>query len=130
MGRGQVGHAIPRKIWLGPSWFVGSDSGRSLKIAAHEAFNLLQYEVTREAQWFGGVDVRPAGPWWLLEGAPEYFAFLAVVEGGTLRLADVRLNGLLRGGRQRDGVADGPRSLVRAIGGRVLRRIRFLPRGL
>ena len=89
-GGGQVGHAIPRKVWLGPSWFVSSEAGR-LKIAAHEAFHLLQYEVTSEAQWYGGVDdVRPIGPWWLLEGTPEYFAYLAVVEGGALRLAEVR----------------------------------------
>jgi hypothetical protein len=88
---GQVGHAIRRKVWLGPNWFVGSDVGRRLKIAAHEEFHLLQYEVTSDAQWFGGDDdVRPVGPWWLLEGAPECFAYLAVVEGGDLRLADVR----------------------------------------
>ena len=88
---GQVAHAVRRKVWLGPIWFVGSDIGRRLKIAAHEAYHLLQYEVTSDAQWFGGVDdVRPVGPWWLLEGVPEYHAYLAVVEGGALRLADVR----------------------------------------
>jgi hypothetical protein len=88
---GQVGHAVRRKIWLGPSWFTGADAGRRFKIAAHEAFHLLQYEVTSDAQWFGGVDdVRAAGPWWLLEGTPEYFAYLAVIEGGVLRLGDVR----------------------------------------
>jgi hypothetical protein len=88
---GQVGHAVPRKVWLGPGWFVqlsGTGYGSRLKIAAHEAFHLLQYEVAPENLWFGGIDdVRPLGPWWLLEGAAEYFGSLAIVDEGVLSLA-------------------------------------------
>ena len=90
---GQVGHAVPRKVWLGPGWFQqlsGAGYGSRLKIAAHEAFHLLQYEVAPENLWFGGIDdVRPLGPWWLLEGAAEYFGFLAIVEEGVLSLTNV-----------------------------------------
>jgi hypothetical protein len=90
---GQVGHALPRKLWLGPGWFLqlsGGGYGSRLKIAAHEAFHLLQYEVAPENLWFGGIDdVRPLGPWWLLEGAPEYFGSLAIVEEGVFSLTNV-----------------------------------------
>ena len=90
---GQVGHAVPGKIWLGPSWFdqlIGAGYGSRLKIAAHEAFHLLQYQVVPEHLWFGGTDdVRPLGPWWLIEGAAEYFGHLAIVEEGVLSVANV-----------------------------------------
>jgi hypothetical protein len=88
---GQVGHAVTRKIWLGPRWFANSPAS-ALKIAAHEAFHLLQYELVSErALGVSGLDEIPiAGPWWLAEGSAEYFAYLAVVEDGALRLADVR----------------------------------------
>jgi hemolysin type calcium-binding protein len=90
---GQVGHALTRKVWLGPGWFI---SGRpivaALKIAAHEAFHLLQYELVGERPLsVSSLDeIPPAGPWWLAEGTAEYFAYLAVVEDGAARLADVR----------------------------------------
>ncbi len=91
---GQVGHAVPRKVWLGPGWFQqlsGAGYGSRLKIAAHEAYHLLQYEVAPENLWFGGIDdVRPLGPWWLLEGAAEYFGSLAIVEEGVLSLGNVQ----------------------------------------
>lgn len=87
----QVGHAAPRKVWLGPAWFqtlAGSDRASALKIAAHEAFHVLQYELAPEYLWSGGIDdVRSVGPWWLLEGAPEYFAYLAVADEGLLSVA-------------------------------------------
>lgn len=90
---GQVGHAVPRKVWLGPAWFMqlsGAGYGSRLKIAAHEAFHLLQYEVAPANLWFGGIDdVRPLGPWWLLEGAAEYFGSLAIVEERVLSLTNV-----------------------------------------
>jgi RTX calcium-binding nonapeptide repeat (4 copies) len=90
---GQVGHALIRKFWLGPGWFI---SGRpvvsALKIAAHEAFHLLQYELVGERPLsVSSLDeIPPAGPWWLAEGTAEYFAYLAVVEDGAARFADVR----------------------------------------
>ena len=91
---GQVGHATPRKVWLGPAWFQTSSSSqeRSLKIAAHEAFHLLQYETVGERPLgVSGLDEIPsAGPWWLAEGAAEYFAYLAVAADGASRFADVR----------------------------------------
>lgn len=91
---GQVGHALPRKVWLGPGWFTSG--GRSvvsaLKIAAHEAFHLLQYELVGERPLGASSldEIPPAGPWWLAEGTAEYFAYLAVVEDGAARVADVR----------------------------------------
>jgi hypothetical protein len=90
---GQVGHATPRKVWLGPAWFIGGRSAASgFKIAAHEAFHLLQYElVGQRPLGVSGLDeIPPAGPWWLAEGAAEYFAYLAVVRDGALGLAEAR----------------------------------------
>ncbi|MDQ3164131.1 MAG: hypothetical protein M3Q92_15115 [Actinomycetota bacterium] len=88
---GQVGHATPRKVWLGPGWFV-AQAETALKIAAHEIFHLLQYELVGERPL--GVstldEIPQAGPWWLAEGSAEYFAFLAVVEDGASNLARVR----------------------------------------
>ena len=88
---GQVGHALLRKVWLGPTWFATQDD-IALKIAAHEAFHLLQYELVGERPLgVSGLDEIPAaGPWWVAEGAAEYFAFLAVVEDGATTLARVR----------------------------------------
>lgn len=90
---GQVGHAVTRKVWLGPGWFGGGRLAVSaLKIAAHEAFHLLQYEIVGERPLgVSGLDeIPPAGPWWLAEGTAEYFAYLAVAEDGAVRFADVR----------------------------------------
>ena len=88
---GQVGHALTRKVWLGPRWF-SNPLVSALKIAAHEAFHLLQYELVGERSL--GVssldEIPPAGPWWLAEGTAEYFAYLAVVEDGATRFAEVR----------------------------------------
>ena len=88
---GQVGHAVPRKVWLGPGWFANGQE-TALKIAAHEAFHLLQYALVGERPLsVSGLDEIPtAGPWWLAEGAAEYFAFLAIVEDGASSLAGVR----------------------------------------
>jgi hypothetical protein len=88
---GQVAHATPRKIWLGPRWFAGRE-GSALKIAAHEAFHQLQYElVGQRPLGVSGLDEIPvAGPWWLAEGTAEYFGYLAIVQDGALRIADVR----------------------------------------
>jgi hypothetical protein len=88
---GQVGHATPRKVWLGPGWFASPEAA-ALKIAAHEAFHLLQYEVVGQRPLSVSTpdEVPPAGPWWLAEGTAERFAYLAIVEEGSLRLADVR----------------------------------------
>jgi hypothetical protein len=88
---GQVGHALTRKVWLGPRWFLNPQLS-ALKIAAHEAFHLLQYELVGERPLSAsGLDeIPPAGPWWLAEGTAEYFAYLAVAEDGAVRFADVR----------------------------------------
>jgi hypothetical protein len=88
---GQVGHALTRKVWLGPPWFSNPPVS-ALKIAAHEAFHLLQYELVGERPLsVSSLDViPPAGPWWLAEGTAEYFAYLAVAEDGAVRFADVR----------------------------------------
>lgn len=88
---GQVGHATRRKVWLGPRWFQNGESS-ALKIAAHEAFHLLQYELVGERPLgVSSLDEIPAaGPWWLAEGAAEYFAFEAVARDGALRVADAR----------------------------------------
>lgn len=88
---GQVGHATPRKVWLGPRWFQNAEAG-ALKIAAHEAFHLLQYEVIgQRAMSVSTLDeIPPAGPWWLAEGSAEYFAYLAIGRDGALSIADVR----------------------------------------
>jgi M61 glycyl aminopeptidase len=90
---GQVGHATLRQVWLGPDWFVaGRAVSDALKIAAHEAFHLLQYEVIgQRAMSVSSLDQVPqAGPWWLLEGAAEYFAYLAVVAEGSITIGNVR----------------------------------------
>jgi hypothetical protein len=75
---GQDGHALTRKVWLGPRWFSNPPVS-ALKIAAHEAFHLLQYELVGERPLsVSGLDeIPPAGPWWLAEGTAEYFAYLA-----------------------------------------------------
>ncbi len=88
---GQVGHALTRKVWLGPRWFSNSTVA-ALKIAAHEAFHLLQYELIGErALSVSSLDeIPPAGPWWLGEGTAEYFAYLAVADDGAARFADLR----------------------------------------
>ena len=89
---GQVAHALTRKVWLGPAWFSNRPPVSALKIAAHEAFHLLQYELVGERPLsVSGLDeIPPAGPWWLAEGTAEYFAYLAVAEDGAARFADVR----------------------------------------
>lgn len=89
---GQVGHATLRQVWLGPPWFASGPDFNQLKIAAHEAFHLLQYEVIgQRAMSVSGLDEVPqAGPWWLLEGSAEYFAYLAVVADGATTLGSVR----------------------------------------
>lgn len=89
---GQVAHATPRQVWFGPSWFGSGPDANLLKIAAHEAFHLLQYEVVgQRAMGVSGLDEVPrAGPWWLLEGTAEYFAYLAVVADGATSIASVR----------------------------------------
>ena len=88
---GQVGHATPRKVWLGPAWFQNAEAS-ALKIAAHEAFHLLQYEVIGQRPMSVSTldEIPPAGPWWLAEGSAEYFAYLAIARDGALRIADVR----------------------------------------
>jgi len=88
---GQVGHAATRKIWLGPRWFA-NPAPSALKIAAHEAFHLLQYELVGErALSVSSLDEIPrAGPWWLAEGAAEAFAFRAVAADGALSIDDAR----------------------------------------
>jgi hypothetical protein len=88
---GQVGHATVRHVWLGPAWFAGATGGgvaNALKIAAHESFHLLQYELVGQAALsVSGLDEIPrAGPWWLAEGTAEYFAFLAIVQEGSFTL--------------------------------------------
>lgn len=89
---GQVGHATLRQMWLGPPWFASGPDSNQLKIAAHEAFHLLQYEVVgQRAMSVSGLDEVPrAGPWWLLEGSAEYFAYLAVIADGATTLGSVR----------------------------------------
>lgn len=88
---GQVGHATPRRVWLGPRWFQNGEAS-ALKIAAHEAFHLLQYEVVGQRSMSASTldEIPPAGPWWLAEGTAEYFAYLAIARDGVLRIADVR----------------------------------------
>ena len=89
---GQVGHATLRQVWLGPAWFASGPDPNQLKIAAHEAFHLLQYEVVgQRAMSVSGLDeVPPAGPWWLLEGSAEYFAYLAVISDRATTIDSVR----------------------------------------
>ena len=90
---GQVAHATARKVWFGPSYFLpGRSEAELLRIAAHEAFHLFQYELAgARALGVSGLDEVPtAGPWWISEGTAKYFADLAVVREGVLRLEDVR----------------------------------------
>ena len=94
----QVAHATPRRVWFGPSYFVGGrpdtsvESFGSLQIAAHEAFHLFQFELVGQQRLsVSGLDQIPtAGPWWLSEGSATYFAQLAVVREGLLRLSDLQ----------------------------------------
>ncbi|HET9673171.1 MAG TPA: hypothetical protein VFP31_00050 [Gaiellaceae bacterium] len=90
---GQVAHATTRKVWFGPSYFLpGRSEAELLRIAAHEAFHLFQYELAgARALGVSGLDEIPvAGPWWISEGTAKYFADLAIVREGVLRLEDVR----------------------------------------
>ena len=96
---GQVAHATPRKLWFGPSFFLPSRSeAQLLQIAAHEAFHLFQYELAgARALSVQGLDEIPAaGPWWIAEGTAKYFADLAIVREGVLRLEDVRAEWIRR----------------------------------
>jgi hypothetical protein len=94
----QVAHATPRKVWFGPSYFVTGrpsasvESFGGLQIAAHEAFHLFQLDlVGQQAMSVSGIDQIPtAGPWWLHEGVATYFAQLAVVREGLLRLSELQ----------------------------------------
>ena len=88
-----VGQATVRQVWLGPAWFSSGPDWNQLRIAAHEAFHLLQYEVMGlPAMRISGLDDVPrAGPWWLLEGTAEYFAYRAVAADGALRFDSARL---------------------------------------
>ena len=72
-------------------WFQNGEAS-ALKIAAHEAFHLLQYEVVGQRSMSASTldEIPPAGPWWLAEGTAEYFAYLAIARDGVLRIADVR----------------------------------------
>lgn len=89
----QVGHATVRQVWLGPAWFSSGPDWNQLRIAAHEAFHLLQYDVMGQAVMRApGLDGVPqAGPWWLLEGTAEYFAYRALAADGALALDSARL---------------------------------------
>jgi hypothetical protein len=61
--------------WANPNWRYGA--GENQKIVAHELFHVLQYQLDRLANSGStpSSQVRPSGPVWLDEGAPEMVGY-------------------------------------------------------
>jgi Ca2+-binding RTX toxin-like protein len=77
-----------RKLWFGPPYFNDAGSRSNLtKIAVHETFHVLQFELAGAGSMNGGFDDIPrAGPRWLFEGSAELVGHLAIADA---RLADM-----------------------------------------
>lgn len=72
---GQGGPGALFLYWAAPSWRSGA--GPNQKIIAHELFHVLQYQTDRlvNAGSTPQDQVRPTGPVWLDEGAPEMIGY-------------------------------------------------------
>ena len=78
-------------VYLGSESWVSRPDWVRLKILAHEAFHLLQYELAGPTALNGGLDEVPTGgPRWLVEGAAEYVGHQAVADAGLIRMEDAR----------------------------------------
>jgi hypothetical protein len=85
--------------WAAPSWQYGA--GPSQKIIAHELFHALQYQTDHlvNAGSTPQDQVRPTGPVWLDEGAPEMIAF-RVADDRMLMSYTSALNGQIAATKQ------------------------------
>jgi hypothetical protein len=89
--RGTFATAQLRKLWFGPLWFSGGPLANLTKIAVHEAFHVLQYELAGERSGNSGFDDIPrAGPRWLSEGSAELVGYLAIANAGLTSMISVR----------------------------------------
>jgi hypothetical protein len=84
--------ADPRKVWV----FVGSSSWsppdwNRAKILGHEAFHVMQFEVSGPQPHRAGFDEVPrAGPRWLQEGSAEYIGYKAIASARLTEMSRVR----------------------------------------
>jgi hypothetical protein len=76
--------------WAAPSWQYGAGSNQ--KIIAHELFHVLQYQIDHlvHAGQTPVDQIRPTGPVWLDEGAPEMIGYHVTAD----RLLDSYANSL------------------------------------
>lgn len=89
--RGTVAAAGFRKLWFGPGQFAGGSASNLTKIAVHETFHILQFELAGMGSLNSGFDDIPrAGPRWLLEGSAELIGYLAIANAGLTSMAAVR----------------------------------------
>ena len=76
-----------RKLWFGPLWLLDTRGDNATKIAVHEAFHVLQFELAGVGSMNSGFDDIPrAGPRWLFEGSAELVGYLAIADA---RLTDM-----------------------------------------
>jgi hemolysin type calcium-binding protein len=89
--RGTVAVGEHRKLWFGPLWFTGGAASNLTKIAVHEAFHVLQYELAGDRSLNSGFeDIPRAGPRWLSEGSAELVGYLAIANAGLTSMSFVR----------------------------------------
>ncbi len=85
--------AAPRRTWVftgAASWLANPEWAR-IKILAHEAFHVMQYEFAGVHALEAEADQVPAiGPQWLTEGSAEYVAHEAIAAAGLVQMAQVR----------------------------------------
>ena len=89
--RGTFAVGAYRKLWFGPMWFGESSAVNASKIAVHESFHVLQFELAGNRSMNSGTDdIPPAGPRWLFEGSAELIGYLALEGPGLVNMASVR----------------------------------------
>jgi Ca2+-binding RTX toxin-like protein len=89
--RGTFATVTLRKAWFGPNWLNEGTGSNAVKIAVHEIFHVLQYELAGDRSLNSGFDDLPrAGPRWLAEGSAELVGYLAAVDARLMTIASVR----------------------------------------
>jgi len=80
-----------RKLWFGPPWFTSGPPSNLTKIAVHETFHVLQFELAGAGSMNSGTDeIPPAGPRWLFEGSAEVVGYFAIADAGLTHISGVR----------------------------------------
>jgi hemolysin type calcium-binding protein len=89
--RGTFATVTLRKAWFGPNWLNEGSSSNALKIAVHETFHVLQFELAGDRSMNSGFDDLPrAGPRWIFEGSAELVGYLAIADARLTTIASVR----------------------------------------